>query len=50
MKKLSLDENIDFHFFDTDKKNQREVAFEVVDSILNDMKQKYILKINEEFK
>ena len=48
MKKLSEEENINFNLFDTTNKNQREISFEVVDTILNNMRTYYINKLNEE--
>ena len=38
MEKLSIKENINFKMFDTTNKNQREISFEVIDSILSDMR------------
>ena len=39
-------ENINFYLFDTTSKNQREISFEVVDEILNDMRNKYVSRVN----
>ena len=49
MQKLACENDLDFHFFDTDSKNQRQVSFEVIDSILDDMKEKYLQEIKVEF-
>lgn len=46
MRDLSLSENINFHLFDTSNKSQREISFEIIDIILNDMKCKYLPRIN----
>ncbi len=35
--------------FDTTNKSEREISFEVVDTILNNMRTYYINKLNEEF-
>lgn len=48
MKELSMDKNINFYLFDTTNKNQREISFEVADTILSDMRKYYIDKVNDE--
>ncbi len=50
MQKLSHKEDINFYLFDTTNKNQREISFEVIDTILTDMKKVYINRLNQEFK
>ena len=50
MKELSIKENINFNLFDTTEKTQREISFEVIDTILNDMKKEYLKRVNKEFK
>ncbi len=50
MKKLSKKENIDFYLFDTTNKNQRLVSFEIVNTILDDMRTEFINRANNEFK
>ncbi|MBQ2640063.1 MAG: AAA family ATPase [Bacilli bacterium] len=47
MKELVLDNNININIFDTTNKNEREISFEVVDTILNDMKNYYLEKIKD---
>ena len=47
MKKLASSNDINFHLFDTTNKNMREISFEVVDIILNDMKDTYINRVND---
>ena len=49
MEKLSIKENINFKMFDTTNKNQREISFEVIDSILSDMRKYYLSLVIEEF-
>ena len=49
MEKLSKKENINFHLFDTTNKNQREISFDVVNTILNDMRKEFIDRVNKEF-
>ena len=49
MKMLTEKENINFYMFDTTNKSEREISFEVVDTILNNMRTYYINKLNEEF-
>ena len=49
MKLLAEKENINFYMFDTTDKGEREISFEVVDTILNNMRTYYINKLNEEF-
>ena len=49
MEKLSIEENINFKMFDTTNKNQREISFEVIDSILSDMRKYYLSLVIEEF-
>ena len=49
MKKLSNKENINFYLFDTTDKSERDISFEVLDTILTDMRSKYISILNETF-
>lgn len=49
MEKLAKKEKINFKLFDTTNKNQREVSFEVIDYILNDMKNNLLKKAKQEF-
>lgn len=49
MEKLSIKENINFKMFDTTNKNQREISFEVIDTILSDMKKYYLSLVIKEF-
>ena len=49
MKKLSNKENINFYLFDTTNKSERNISFEVLDTILTDMRSKYISILNETF-
>lgn len=50
MKELIDKEEINIKLFDTTNKNQREISFLVVESILNDMKKHYLNQVNKEFK
>lgn len=50
MKNIANQEQINFHLFDTTKKNQREISFEVIDVILEDMRKYFLDKVKEEFK
>ena len=49
MKKLSEKESINLHIFDTTEKSEREVSFEVVDTILSNMRKEYLIRINKEY-
>ena len=49
MKELSNKENINFYLFDTTDKSERDISFEVLDTILTDMRSKYISILNETF-
>ncbi len=49
MKKLAEKENINFHLFDTTNKNQREISFEIVNVIMDDMRNKLIEELNQKF-
>ena len=49
MQELSKKENINFHLYDTTNKKQREISFEIIDTILNDMKNNYLEIINKDF-
>ena len=49
MKELSNKENINFYLFDTTNKSERDISFEVLDTILTDMRSKYISILNETF-
>ena len=49
MKELSRKENINFHLFDTTDKSERDISFEVLNTILTDMRSKYIAIVNEKF-
>ena len=48
--KLSKKEHINFKSFDTTNKNQREISFEVIDYILEDMKKNLLEKVKKEVK
>ena len=47
MQSLATLKNINFNLFDTTSKNQREISFEVVSAILKNMKDKYLLRVND---
>ena len=47
IQKLANNKNINFHLFDTTDKTQRQVSFEVVDTVLNDMKKLYLKRVND---
>lgn len=49
MKKLSEKERINLHIIDTTEKSEREVSFEVVDTILSNMRKEYLSRINKEY-
>lgn len=49
MKELAKKENINFYSFDTTNKNQREISFAVVNTILNDMRKEFVDRVNKEF-
>ena len=49
MKELSNKENINFYLFDTTDKSERDISFEILDTILTDMRRKYIKLLNDEF-
>lgn len=49
IKELSNKENINFHLFDTTNKSERAISFEVLNTILTDMRNKYISILNETF-
>lgn len=49
IKELSNKENINFYLFDTTNKSERDISFEVLDTILTDMRSKYISILNETF-
>ena len=49
MKELSNKENINFYLFDTTNKSERDISFEILDTILTDMRKKYIKLLNDEF-
>lgn len=49
MKELSNKENINFYLFDTTDKSERDISFEILDTILTDMRKKYIKLLNDEF-
>ena len=49
MKELSNKENINFYLFDTTDKSERDISFEILDTILTDMRSKYISILNETF-
>ena len=49
MKELSAEENINFYLFDTTNKSERDISFEILDTILTDMRSKYISILNETF-
>ena len=49
LEKLSKQEQIKFKLFDTTNKNQREISFEVIDFILEDMRKDLLKKVKKEF-
>ena len=49
MKELSNKENINFYLFDTTDKSERDISFEILVTILTDMRKKYIKLLNDEF-
>ena len=49
IKELSNKENINFYLFDTTNKSERDISFEILDTILTDMRSKYISILNETF-
>lgn len=49
MIELGKKENININNFDTTNKSMREVSFEIVDVILNNMKYNYLNKVKNEF-
>ena len=49
MEQLSRQEQINFKLFDTTSKNQREISFEVIDLILENMKNNLLEKVKKEF-
>lgn len=49
IKKISKEESINLYIFDTTNKTEREVSFEVINEILNNMRSYYINKLHEEF-
>ena len=46
MQKLSVLNGINFYLFDTTNKSQREISFDVVDTILKNMKDMYLSRVN----
>ena len=46
---LNEKENINFYLFDTTNKSERDISFEILDTILTDMRSKYISILNETF-
>ncbi len=49
MEQLCKNEQINFKLFDTTSKNQREISFEVIDFILEDMRKNLLEKVKKEF-
>jgi len=49
MKELSKNENINFHMFDTTDKNIRETSILVADTILNDLRNRCIIDMQNEY-
>lgn len=49
MEKLANKEKINFHMFDTSNKNQRVISFEIINTILDDMKKNLIRDLNEKY-
>ena len=47
MKDLANNSDINLHVFDTTNKNQREISFEIAMAILENMKEKYLLRVND---
>lgn len=48
MRDLAIGIGLNFYLFDTTKKSNREVSFEVLDVILSDMRCEYLKKINDD--
>lgn len=49
MQELAKKENINFNLFDTTNKNQREISFEIIKTILEDMRNDLISMAQKEF-
>lgn len=49
MQDLAIKNNINFHLFDTTNKTQREISFEIADSILKDMNEKILKEVKKEY-
>lgn len=49
MQDVSNKENINLNIFDTTSKSERDISFEVIDTILTNMKHKYINELNNKF-
>ena len=49
MQDVSSKENINLNIFDTTSKSERDISFEVIDTILTNMKHKYINELNNKF-
>lgn len=47
MQSLALNENINFYLFDTTNKSQREISFEIIDVILENMRKEYLSRVND---
>lgn len=49
MQDVSNKKNINLNIFDTTSKSERDISFEVIDTILTNMKHKYINELNNKF-
>lgn len=49
MSNISKDKDVNMFIFDTTEKNQRQISFEVADTILGDMRKVYVKKLNKKF-
>lgn len=49
MSNISKDKDVNMFIFDTTEKNQRQISFEVADTILGNMRKVYVKKLNKKF-
>lgn len=49
MSNITKDKDVNMFIFDTTEKNQRQISFEVADTILGDMRKVYVKKLNKKF-
>lgn len=49
MSNISKDKDVNMFIFNTTEKNQRQISFEVADTILGDMRKVYVKKLNKKF-